>query len=46
MLHDRPHHLVQRSITYRQCLAFGDLLLDPYPALIAVMTSKRQPLCS
>jgi hypothetical protein len=41
MLHDRPHHLVQRWITYRRRLAFGDLFLGPYPALIAPVTSKR-----
>src|SRR3954452_1184574 len=41
MLHDRPHHLVQRWITYRRRLAFGDLFLAPYPALIAALTSKR-----
>ena len=41
MLHDRPHHLVQRWITYRRRLAFGDLFLGPYPALIAALTSKR-----
>jgi hypothetical protein len=27
MLHDRPHHLAQRRITYRQRLAVGDLFL-------------------
>jgi hypothetical protein len=41
MLHDRPHHLVQRWITYRRRLAFGDLFLGPYPALIAALTLKR-----
>jgi hypothetical protein len=41
MLHDRPHHLVQRWITYRRRLASGDLFLGPYPALIAALTSKR-----
>jgi hypothetical protein len=34
MLHDRPRHLAQRWITYRRRLAFGDLFLGPYPALI------------
>ena len=38
MLHDRPHHLAQRWITYRRRRAAGDLFLGPYPAL---MTSKR-----
>jgi hypothetical protein len=41
MLHDRPHHLVQRWITYRRRLAFGDFFLGPYPALIAALTLKR-----
>jgi hypothetical protein len=34
MLHDRPHHLAQRWITYRRRLAAGDLFLGPYPVLI------------
>ena len=34
MLHDRPHHLAQRWITYRRRLAAGDLFLGPYLALI------------
>lgn len=41
MLHDRPHHLVQRWVTYRCRLAVGDLFLGPYPALIAALISKR-----
>ena len=41
MLHDRPHHLVQRWVTYRRRSAVGDLFLGPYPALIAALTSKR-----
>ena len=41
MLHDRPHHLAQRWITYRRRLAAGDLFLGPYPALIPALTSKR-----
>jgi hypothetical protein len=41
ILHDRPHHLAQRWITYRRRLAAGDLFLGPYPALIAKLTSKR-----
>ena len=40
ILHDRPHHLVQRWITYRRRLAAGDLFLGPYPALIVELTSK------
>jgi hypothetical protein len=38
MLHDRPHHLAQRWITYRRRSAVGDLFLGPYPALIAALT--------
>ena len=30
MLHDRPHHLEQRWITYRRRQALGDLFLGPY----------------
>ena len=31
LLHDRPHHLNQRRITYRRRWATGDLFLGPYP---------------
>src|SRR5271165_4100712 len=37
MLHDRPHHLAQRWITYRRRSAVGDLFLGPYLALIAAL---------
>ena len=40
MLHDRPHHLAQRWITYRRRSAVGDLFLGPYPALIAALTLR------
>ena len=30
MIHDRPHHLAQRRITYRSRYAAGDLFLGPY----------------
>ena len=30
MLHDRPHHLAQRWITYRRRYALGDLFFGPY----------------
>jgi hypothetical protein len=30
MLHDRPHHLAQRRITYRRRWALGDLFTGPY----------------
>jgi len=42
MLHDRPHHLAQRWITYRRRLAMADLFLGPYPALIAALTPKQR----
>ena len=45
MLHDRPHHLAQRWITYRRRSAVGDLFLGPYPAMIAALTSKRTSQC-
>ena len=32
MLHDRPHHLAQRRLTYRLRYALGDLFLGPYRA--------------
>ena len=32
MLHDRPHHLAQRWLTYRRRWALGDLFTGPYPA--------------
>ena len=44
MLHDRPHHLAQRWITYRRRYALADLFLGPYensvprPAAQAVST--------
>jgi hypothetical protein len=34
LLHDRPHHLVQRRITYRRGWALGDLFLDAAPHAI------------
>jgi hypothetical protein len=41
IIHDRPHHLAQRWITYRRRLAAGDLFLGPYPALIVELALKR-----
>jgi hypothetical protein len=41
ILHDRPHHLAQRWITYRRRLAVGDLFLGPYPALIVELALAR-----
>jgi len=40
MLHDRPHHLAQRWITYRRRYAIGDLFLGMY----AHETALRAPL--
>jgi hypothetical protein len=34
MLHDRPHHLTQRWITYRRRLAVGGLFLGSHPAML------------
>ena len=31
LIHDRPHHLAQRRITYMLRRALGDLFLGPYP---------------
>jgi hypothetical protein len=31
MLHDRPHHLAQRRLTYRMRHALGDLFEGRYP---------------
>ena len=44
MLHDRPHHLAQRWLTYRRRWAIGDLFLgqyglQPYPTVIATLAS-------
>jgi hypothetical protein len=46
MPHDRPHHLAQRWITYRQRLSAGDLFLGPYPALIPApdIEMDRRPI--
>lgn len=30
MIHDRPHHLERRRVTYRMRRAIGDLFLGPY----------------
>jgi hypothetical protein len=35
MIHDRPHHLAQRRITYLLRRALGDLFLGPYSAWLA-----------
>jgi hypothetical protein len=33
MIHDHPHHLARRRITYRLRQALGDLFLGPYRRL-------------
>ena len=38
MLHDRPHHLAQRRITYLLRRARGDLFLGPYRIGLPVAT--------
>jgi len=43
MLHDRPHHLVQRWITYRRRSAIGDLFLGPYSAMVAAPSRAVSP---
>jgi hypothetical protein len=40
MLHDQPHHLAQRWITYRRRRAVGDLFFGPYPAMIAALNGR------
>ena len=40
MIHDRPHHLAQRRITYLLRRALGDLFLGPY----AVYFGLRSPV--
>jgi hypothetical protein len=40
MLHDQPHHLAQRWITYRRRQAVGDLFFGPYPAMIAALNGR------
>src|SRR5271165_7616403 len=42
MLHDRPHHLAQRRITYLLRRALGDLFLGPYSAYF-VLQARRCP---
>ena len=36
MIHDRPHHLARRRITYLLRRALGDLFLGPYSAHLGV----------
>jgi hypothetical protein len=39
ILHDRPHHLAQRRITYLLRRAVGDLFFGPYPRRTAIAGS-------
>ena len=32
LIHDRPHHLAQRRVTYLLRRTLGDLSLGPYPS--------------
>ena len=43
IIHDRPHHLAQRRITYLLRRALGDLFLGPYSVCLGF---KSQPLPS
>ncbi len=40
MIHDRPHHLAQRRITYLLRRALGDLFFGPYSVSMGI----RQPV--
>jgi hypothetical protein len=40
MIHDRPHHLAQRRITYLLRRALGDLFLGPYSAWLCPFGTK------
>ncbi len=47
MIHDRPHHLAQRRLTYLLRRALGDLFLGPYSVGIGIHKSvSRQLLVS
>jgi hypothetical protein len=40
LIHDRPHHLAQRRITYLLRRASGDLFLGPYWATAGALVAK------
>jgi hypothetical protein len=44
MIHDRPHHLARRRITYLLRRALGDLFLGPYSAHLGVRAFGRARL--
>lgn len=41
MIHDRPHHLSQRRVTYLLRRALGDLFLGPYSRAAATTCSRK-----
>ena len=43
MLHDRPHHLAQRWITYRRRYALGDLFLGTYDSSYVMTAGHARP---
>ena len=43
MIHDRPHHLAQRRITYLLRRAVGDRFLGPYPVSFALQMPQFLP---
>jgi hypothetical protein len=46
MIHDRPHHLAQRRITYLLRRALGDLFLGPYSVCFGISkASLSAALC-
>ena len=44
MLHDRPHHLAQRWITYRRRYALADLFFGPYEGPLPCITGRAKLL--
>jgi hypothetical protein len=42
MIHDRPHHLAQRRITYLLRRALGDLFLGPYSVYFALQEPRLE----
>ena len=44
MIHDRPHHLAQRRITYLLRRALGDLFLGPYSVYFGLEKRGRAGL--
>ena len=43
-LHDRPHHLAQRWITYRRRYALADLYFGPYEGSLPCITGRAKLL--